>query len=241
VRAARVVPGAEAASSFIAWGHSQGGHAVMWTGQIARRYAPELQMRGIAAAAPASDLARLFDRDSNEFTGKVLTAMTLWSWSQVFGYPTSKLVDPEAVASYQTVAQGCSESIISSIPGLLAEKALQRDFPLLNPTTVEPWRTQIRRNTPSAASLNIPVLMVQGLADNVVWPQITEDYVRRLCRSGNAVHLALMPDVNHNQIAKEAAPMAVEWMTGRFAGAPLQNNCKSLPPSTPQAAPKRPA
>jgi len=241
VRAARLVPGAAAANSFIAWGHSQGGHAAMWTATIARRYAPELQMRGVAAAAPASELARLFDRDSNEFTGKVLTAMTIWSWSQVFGYPTDNLVAPMAVASYQTVAQTCSESIISSIAGLLAESMLQSDFPRLNPTEIEPWRTQIRRNTLSGAHLSVPVFMAQGLADTVVWPQITEDYVRRLCRNGNAVRLVLVPGASHTVIAKETAPMTVEWMASRFAGAPAPNNCRSMPPRISQAGTRGPA
>lgn len=36
VRAAREIPGAAAGSRFAVWGESQGGHASLWTGQIAR-------------------------------------------------------------------------------------------------------------------------------------------------------------------------------------------------------------
>ena len=37
------------------WGHSQGGHAALWAGQLAPTYAPELPIVGIAALSPASD------------------------------------------------------------------------------------------------------------------------------------------------------------------------------------------
>ena len=45
-------------------GHSQGGHAVLWAASLARSYAPELQVRGTVAYAPAShikDQAGLLD------------------------------------------------------------------------------------------------------------------------------------------------------------------------------------
>ena len=31
----------------VIWGHSQGGHAALWSGILARSYAPELQVKGI--------------------------------------------------------------------------------------------------------------------------------------------------------------------------------------------------
>ena len=229
VRAARAVPGAQAGADFTAWGHSQGGHAVMWTGQLARRYAPELQLRGVAAAAPASELARLFDRDRNEFAGKVLTAMTIWSWSHLFGNPTANLIDPEVVLSYRKVAETCSESLASGIAALFAEQPLQRDFLRANPTKIEPWRGQMTRNSTGIEPLNVPVFLSQGLADTIVRPTITEDYVRRLCRHGDKVRLVLMPGVTHHVIAVDSAQLAVEWMAGRFAGAPAPNNCSLVP------------
>jgi hypothetical protein len=40
------------------WGHSQGGGAALWTGALARQYAPNVWVRGVAAFAPASDPPR---------------------------------------------------------------------------------------------------------------------------------------------------------------------------------------
>ena len=47
-----------------------------------RRDAPDLRLTGIAAAAPATELAALFDADISSVDGKIPAAMTLWSWSQ---------------------------------------------------------------------------------------------------------------------------------------------------------------
>ena len=37
-------------------GHSQGGHAALWAGVAARKWTPELKLRGTLAFAPASHL-----------------------------------------------------------------------------------------------------------------------------------------------------------------------------------------
>ena len=46
VRAARNIPETAAGSDVLLWGHSQGGQAVLFAGQDAKTYAPELQVRG---------------------------------------------------------------------------------------------------------------------------------------------------------------------------------------------------
>lgn len=38
-------------------GHSVGGHAVLWPGELARRYAPELRLRAVVASSPGADIA----------------------------------------------------------------------------------------------------------------------------------------------------------------------------------------
>ncbi len=63
VRAARDLPDSGASDRFAVWGHSQGGHAALYTGELAARYAPELKLVGVAAAAPATYLVELFDAD----------------------------------------------------------------------------------------------------------------------------------------------------------------------------------
>jgi hypothetical protein len=51
----------------------------------------------IAAAAPATDLRQLLQRDFGTLKGKNLIAMTLWSWARVFGVPVKDVTDPAAL------------------------------------------------------------------------------------------------------------------------------------------------
>jgi len=51
--------GIRASDDTVVWGHSQGGHAALWTGILAPTYAPEIAILGVAAVAPASDLGPL--------------------------------------------------------------------------------------------------------------------------------------------------------------------------------------
>jgi Secretory lipase len=56
VRAARTFHGMNN-HRYAVWGHSQRGQAALFTGMIAKNYAPELELLGVATAAPATDLA----------------------------------------------------------------------------------------------------------------------------------------------------------------------------------------
>ena len=93
VRAARIIGGADGSRRFAVWGHSQGGQASLYTGILAKTYAPELDLVGVAAAAPATELAKLMTDDLNSNGGRNLTAMTLWSWARVFDAPIERAVE----------------------------------------------------------------------------------------------------------------------------------------------------
>ena len=109
VRAARSLPGVGDGNSFAVWGHSQGGQASLYTGLIARTYAPELRLVGVSAAAPATSLVTLMGDDFKSSGGKNLTAMTLWSWSRVYGAPIDNVVVPEAMPTVDRLSNECIE------------------------------------------------------------------------------------------------------------------------------------
>ena len=226
VRAARAIPSASASNHFVVWGHSQGGHAALFAGQLAKSYAPELRLRGVAAAAPATELAALFDADISTANGKILTAMTLWSWSQVFGARLDKVVDAQLMPSIEQIANDCVESLADVLALRFAERPLQGAFLKVDDLTkVEPWRRLMRQNTPRPAAGRVPVFLAQGTADTVVNPAVTEAYRAALCRRGTPVQFVLLPGVIHAFAARESAAAAVACMVARFRGEPAPGNC----------------
>lgn len=226
VRAAQSLPGVGNVRHYAVWGHSQGGQAALFTGLISKSYAPELPLVGVAAAAPATDLATLMSDDLNTTGGNNLTAMTLWSWNRVYGAPIERVVAPAAMPAVDALAQECIESVFDILARARTGRPLNQAFLTVdNPAALEPWRSLLARNTPGALPPSIPVFIAQGSTDALVRPQVTRSYVQRLCRAGNRVRFVLMPNVNHGFAGRDSAAAAVQWMTDRFAGRPAPNDC----------------
>jgi acetyl esterase/lipase len=224
VRAARTFSGAQ--SRFAVWGHSQGGQAALFSGLIAKSYAPELDLVGVAAAAPATDLLTLMGDDINSTGGRNLTAMTLWSWSRVFGAPIDGVIEPTALPTIDRLAGECIESIYDLMLRRSTGRPLEQRFlSVSNFYTIEPWRSLMKSNTPDSLPPNIPLFLAQGGADELVRPVVTRDYMMRQCRAGGKVQMLTLPSSNHGFIARDAAATAVEWMTDRFAGLSAPSDC----------------
>jgi len=227
VRAARALPGVGEGKRFAVWGHSQGGQAALYSGLLAESYAPDLEIVGVAAAAPATELATLLTDDFKSAGGKNITAMTLWSWARVFGAPIDQVVEPSAIKTVDRLAEACIESIYDFIIRQRIERALETSFlSVKNLTDVEPWRSLAAQNTPGPLPARIPVFLAQGSADELVWPKVTEGYMKSLCSAGSKVRMLMMPGVRHGFAATRSADAAVDWMADRFAGREPPDDCR---------------
>jgi len=227
VRAARRIAGVGEGNRFTVWGHSQGGQAALYTGLLAQHYAPELELLGVAAAAPATELVTLMSDDFNSSGGKNLTAMALWSWSRIFNIPLRSVVEPDAVPAVNRLAEQCIESVFDIVVRQNLERPLERSFlTVKNIAETEPWRGIALRNTPGPLPSRVPVFLAQGTTDQIVRPQVTRDYMRRLCRNGSRVRMIELPGVGHGFAARDSANYAIDWMAERFAGKPAEDDCR---------------
>jgi pimeloyl-ACP methyl ester carboxylesterase len=59
VRAARQMSELTLDKRMVVWGYSQGGHAALWTGIVGPRYAPDLEILGVVAIAPAANIKNI--------------------------------------------------------------------------------------------------------------------------------------------------------------------------------------
>jgi acetyl esterase/lipase len=227
VRAARTMPEIGASNEVAIWGHSQGGQAALFAGLIAKSYAPELKVVGVAVAAPATELATLMQDDLGTAGGNNLTAMTLWSWDRVFGAPIGRVVTPQAIPAVNRLAEACIESIGDLYLRRRLERPLEASFLIpKNPTDVDPWRSIATANTPGLLPRDMPLFVAQGTADKLVRPEVTQDYVARACRAGERVTFLSLPGVGHGFAASKSARPAVAWMADRFAGSPAPSDCQ---------------
>jgi acetyl esterase/lipase len=225
VRAARTFPGMNN-HRYAVWGHSQGGQAALFTGMISKEYAPELELLGVAAAAPATDLATLMTDDLNSTGGRNLTAMTVWSWSRVYGAPADSVVAPAVMPVVDRLAEECIESPFDIWIRARTAAPLAKEFlTVKNPAEIEPWHSLLVRNTPGPLPRSVPVFLAQGTSDGLVRPQVTADYMKRLCRAGSRVRMLTLPGVSHGFAGAKSADAAVAWISDRFADKPAPSDC----------------
>ena len=225
VRAARQFPGVNAGSEYVVWGHSQGGHSSLWAGHLAGDLAPELTLRGVAAAAPAAELGLILGA---QWQGPIAWAIgpeAVTGWRAVDpDLPLSPLLTSRAQGIYPDLAEECIK--IGALDAI-ARDSLGQAFFTTNPLDSPPWAAVIDAQTPPPMPADVPVFIAQGTADTVVlaWPNAV--LLDRWCDAGSTVSMLWMGEVGHVAAAINAGPTAVSWMVDRFAGREAPRTCDS--------------
>jgi acetyl esterase/lipase len=225
VRAARNLSNAHASNRFVVWGHSQGGHAALFTGELAHEYAPELKLIGVAAAAPATNLVELFRAQQGSIAGDSLIAMAMLSWSRTYGIPLETVLEDDAKKSFERVAGSCIQSLPQMVKLLQLAKPLRKTFLKTDPTEIPAWRRLMEKNSPGEVRLKVPVFLAQGTGDKTIDPAITIRFAKRLCKQGTPVRLKMLNGVSHGFAAEKSAHLAVRWMDRLFDGRQPENDC----------------
>lgn len=227
VRAARDIRGANAGLRFAVWGESQGGHAALWTGQIARSYAPELNLVGVAAIVPPTDLARNMMESSDKRARALLTAYTGVSWSRHYGIPMTALGSRSTQNVMTRLADNfCIETHkkpkLGTILGIVTVQHAIRNLDL---SKHQPWGRLMRENSVSASGIPSPLLIATGSADVIVAPAVVRDFAQRACRAGKTVRYLSIPGGEHATVARTEAQATLDWIDARFAGQRAPSDC----------------
>jgi fermentation-respiration switch protein FrsA (DUF1100 family) len=227
VRAARNLPGADISGAYAVWGHSQGAQAALFAGQIAKRYAPELKLVGVAAAAPPTDLNGEFAEPFDGPTGRDLGAYVYSTWAQTYHVPVTSIVDPRAVPAMTHAAAQCITSLGEGIDAVRAGMALAPVFLAHQPANTPPWPALFAENSPGRAPPGGPLLIVQGLKDTTVEPHWTESFVAKLCGRHDTLDYVELKGVSHLVVGYKSAGLVAGWIAGRFAGVKPPDTCQS--------------
>jgi len=74
----------------------------------------------------------------------------------------------------------------------------------------------------------VPLLIAQGLDDDVVLPSLQRSYINRLCHSGQGVDYRTYRRRDHNSLiwpGSRLVPNLLAWTEARFAGRPVRTGC----------------
>ncbi|UFS58196.1 alpha/beta fold hydrolase [Subtercola endophyticus] len=223
-RAARQLPETGANSQLLLWGHSQGGHAVLFAAQDARTYAPELTLLGAAVAAPATQLGNLLKADIGDVSGVSIGSYAFTAYAAVYGPSTpgatlSSILTPAGVAATPSMYSLCLLSQNAQLHTVAAP--LIGNYLSGDPTVVQPWATLLASNTPGATASPVPLLVAQGADDTLVRPADTASFAQSECSLGASVTYLSVPDTGHGLVAFRTLTVLLPWFAHLAAGTPL--------------------
>jgi uncharacterized membrane protein HdeD (DUF308 family) len=226
VRAAWQMPQLPLQHVTVIWGHSQGGHAALWAGALAPAYAPDVDIVGVAALAPASDLRTLVEKVRNTLEGRILGAYILSAYSDIYrDVSFDHYVRPAARVVVRQAADRCLE-IPEAVPSALAAVLSRQPIYAVNPLGGALGR-RLAENTPTG-SIKVPLLISQGLNDHLVLPNMQRSYVNRLCHTGQSVEYRTYRGRDHLSLLWPGSRLVsylLSWTGARFAERPLRSEC----------------
>ena len=224
VRAAAQLPGVGRLGPVVIAGHSQGGGAALWAAQLARSYAPDLDLRGVVALAPAAEFTTIVkalgERPFSNYLGEALWAVDGLEAGYGHRLGLSSLLTSAARADLARVANECAAQTIARWRG----KSLKAVF-ARTPLSVPSFVTLLDQISPGRSNPKVPILLAQGDRDEQIPITVSAQLEERYCRLGDAVTRRVYAGVNHEGVIDAASNDVLTWIGDRIDGHPAPSSC----------------
>lgn len=223
IRAAKQFPEAEAGNKAVVAGHSQGGHAALFAAQVAKAWAPELDVRGAAAGAPPSEFRALSGVVGD---GSTLGYFAMISAGISAAIPSADLEDiltEEAIELLEIVDRECTGAVLSAFSGKTAGDVIATD-----PSSVPEWEEAITAIDPGHTKSDVPLWVFHGAEDELVPARGSEVLFERLCGLGQTIERKVYPGQNHGGVVTAALGDLLAWLDARLAGEPAASTCTAV-------------
>ncbi|HVA02953.1 MAG TPA: lipase family protein [Acidimicrobiales bacterium] len=226
-RAARLLPGLHTSNTVMIYGHSQGGQAALFAGELAPTYAPELHIAGVVAAAPATGLSTILGVVTTSVGQSILefTIPVAYTWAKTYhDLPLSDLFTPAGQSAAESiVTQGCLPALIGAIGARhLSATSVFAPGAATNPVVI----AHAKMNDPGQTETPAPMLIVQGTADTTVPPALTDTYVTKMaCPLKDTVDYLHVTGATHGTVVTVSVPTITQWMSARLQRSPAPSTC----------------
>ena len=222
VRAASRFPGSGVSASAPVgiFGYSQGGQASGFAGQQQPTYAPELNLKGVAAGGVPADLTRVASSlDGGPFFAFLAGAAAGLDTA----YPELKL-DSYLNAAGRTAFNNAKDDCLAE---LLVPLAFQRisNYTTSNPLTVPAWQARLAQNKLGAVAPRVPVFQYHATFDEIIPLDQAQVLRRAYCSRGVKVQWNEMRVAEHLSGIFDGQGPAIAWMSDRFANRAAPSNC----------------
>jgi pimeloyl-ACP methyl ester carboxylesterase len=201
-------------------GHSEGGLAALATDAIAQKSLPELAYRGAVVAAPTPPLAT-FAPAMFAIKGRGYAVLLLEAAAKVApDLDPAVALGPEAARRITLVTHGCWEEAVPGFDDIDPDKMLASpDVGRRLAEVMETWAAY------DPATIQGPMLVVQGEADDSVLPPITAKLVDDLCVHRRTVEYRTYAQAGHDEVMAASHSDAASWLASRLAGSEPPTSC----------------
>lgn len=222
IRAVKNIDEFMAGENVAIFGHSQGGHSVLFSAEKISNYAPEIDLKGVVAAAPATELNFLLSKQFDKPLTKIIAPEIYLSWVDKYNLPTD-IINPKFTKEKNIrIANQC---IVKFTALKLLATNLNSQYFLKDPSLNEKWSNAMTLESPKPQT-KYPVMISQGLKDTVVLPEVTEVFVEKSCDTGTKLTTLWLENITHNELPAVTSVETVNWINDRFENKAQRISCK---------------
>ncbi|MFB8004899.1 lipase family protein [Nocardia sp. NPDC056000] len=197
----------------VLWGYGDGGRAAVWAGEHHRAYAPDLDLRGIAAGAVVSDPGALV-RSRRGGPWSALALAGLIGLSRAYHHLPLRHILTEDGLRVAQQAETLSAAVLLDQFRQPLEHWCKHPYPWDDPV----WRYVLTNESRSGAGApEVPVHLYHGSADRVVPVESGSGLFGEYQRRGVSVSWCEY-DANHFRAAIDSIPDVMEALAGFLQG-----------------------
>lgn len=203
------------------WGYSGGGQATAWAAELQPRYAPELNVVGIAEGGVPPDLRQVAEQiDGGPFAGVYFAAAVGLSRE----YPELRiqgLLNDAGREMVDRIGRQCADGLITGYPF----QSISQYTTVSDPLQVPRVKKVIAKNRLGRRSPTAPLYIYHSAIDELIPVRGPDALVAAYCREGVTVKYERSMLGEHVAFVATGAPAALTYLTDRFAGRPAPSNC----------------
>ncbi|SFV12452.1 lipase family protein [Pseudoduganella namucuonensis] len=204
-------------------GYSEGGYASAAAAELQPRYAPTLNVKGVASGAAPYRIADVYATVNGSLNagfgpgfliGMDATYPELDLQSILTPYGKSVVAD--------ALDKKCTVDLVLGYP-FLSDAVMVQGPTILNRPN---WVARMDENNGGQGVPAVPALLYGGVLDNVVPYEQNKKWFAAWCaRGANVEFRTVHGTVDHISGAVLGVPIALDWMAQRFAGIPATSGC----------------
>ncbi len=219
------------------WGYSGGGQATAWALEQQPSYAPELNVKGVAAGGVPLDLEQVARQiDGGLFFG-VYFAVSVGLDREFGELEIDSLLNKKGKALKEKIGKQCAGELVTGYPN----QRMSDYTTVPDVLTVPRVRKVLEANRLGKATPKAPLFIYHTVLDQLIPVAGPDALVAEYCREGATVFYQRDAAGEHVGYAVAGAPAAIAYLTARFADVPAPTNCgPARDPADGQPAPGAP-